>query len=71
MYNNKKNPSFHFIKGLRVSVFIAATAVLLAGCGTQKVAGNKAAAPTEQNAAQPETYHVDAHPEVISIAEAV
>lgn len=71
MYNNKKNPSFHFIKGLRVSVFIAVTAFLFAGCGTQKVAGNKDAAPTEQNAAQPTTYHVDAHPEVISIAEAV
>lgn len=72
MYNNKRNPSFHFIKGMRVSVFITATAFLLAGCGTQKAAvSTDNTANNAQNTVQPTTYHVDANPEVISIAEAV
>lgn len=73
MYKDKKNPSFSFVKGMRGELLIAITVFTLIGCGTQKSIENKdaAATQTEQDTQQPATYHVDAHPEVISIAEGI
>lgn len=72
MNNIDNTLSFPFIKGLRVALFAAATGFIFVGCGTQKaVESNNNTAGTEQNAAQPTTYHVDANPEVISIAEGI
>lgn len=60
-------------KSLGTGILLALTVFALTGCGTQKSTYNKdASTAVEQGAQQqPATYHVDAHPEVISITEGI
>jgi len=60
-------------KGLGMGILLILTVFVFTGCGTQKSIDNKDASTTEKQGAQqqPATYHVEAHPDVISIAEGI